>query len=200
MELENKGQENIPAEILKIVTDEVSRYVMAFREEDPLTAEFNDEFELDYKKAQYQLLTWIKKSFSTERVAYAGSGCDILPKLVLGEDRVIHVSMEEYENDKTKYFPKLGDGLKIVADNVRLPFPDSSFDMVLFFGLFTETSRKQLLESVRVVTEGGLIVCDKTISENIDLPEILDGFEKIEVPEYFLNKGISETSFTVYKK
>lgn len=200
MELEKDIQEIIPQEILKIIEEEVEKSVAPLREEDPWTAELDEECELDYKISQCLLLNWLKTNFSTEKVLYAGSGSDIFPKLVFGEDKVIHTSMEEYENDRVKYFPDLGTAIKSVADNVDLPFPKSCFDMVLFFGLFTNTTEKQLLEAVRVLNTNGLIVCDDNIASNIDLLEVLKELQMIEVPEYFQNRGISETSFAVFRK
>lgn len=190
----------IPSDILEIIVSEVSKATLPLQEEDPWTAELDEEYELDYKKAQFLLLDWLKRNFATDNILYAGSGSDILPKIVLGEDVVIHTSMEDYEADKTKYFPELGSGQKVVADNVHLPFQNTSFDMVLFFGLFTGSTEEQLLESKRLIREGGLFVCDDTISENIDLDEIFADFKKISIPCYIQKRGVSETSFTVYKK
>ncbi len=200
MEFENIIDETIPKDILEIIKKEVEKSVLPLREDDPWTAELDEEYELDYKKAQYLFLNWLKSNSSSEKILYAGSGCDIIPKLVFGEEKVIHTSMESYDGDETKYFPELGSGMNTVADNINMPFPNSCFDMVLFFGLFTNTTEKQLREAVRVLTDEGMIALDDTITSNIDLSSYLHEFEKIEVPEDFQNCGISETNFAVYRK
>lgn len=200
MEFENIIDETIPAGILETIKKEVEKSVLPLREDDPWTADLDEEYELDYKKAQYLFLNWLKSNSLSEKILYAGSGSDILPKLVFGEEKVIHTSMESYDGDETKYFPELGSGMKSVADNINMPFPNSCFDMILFFGLFTNTTEKQLREAVRVLADEGVIALDDTITKNIDLANILSEFEMIEVPEMFQNCGISETNFAVYKK
>jgi len=200
MEFENIIDETIPKDILEIIKKEVEKSVLPLREDDPWTAELDEEYELDYKKAQYLFLNWLKSNSPSEKILYAGSGCDILPKLIFGEDAVIHTSMESYDGDETRYFPELGNGIKAIADNVDMPFPNSCFDMVLFFGLYTDSTVNQIIEAARVLAHNGLIICDDTITSNIDLSSYLYGFEEIEVPEVFQNCGISETNFAVFRK
>lgn len=122
----------ISPEIFRKIEEEVAKNVLPLREDDPWTANFVEEYDRDYKEAQYLLLDWLKNSFPTEKVLYAGSGFDILPKFVLGEEKVFHTSLEGYNTDEINYFSELGDGIKVVADNVELPFLQSNFNMVLF--------------------------------------------------------------------
>lgn len=200
MEFEEKLQETIPADIFKIIKEEVEKSVLPLREDDPWTAELDAEYELDCKIAQYIFLSWLKTNISKDKILYAGSGDDVLPKIVFGEDKVVHVSMENYNGWETIYFPELGSGMKLVADNIDMPFPDSSFDMVMFFGLYTDSTLNQINEAVRVLDHNGLIICDDTITSHIDLSGYLHEFEEIEVPEVFQNCGISETNFAVFRK
>jgi hypothetical protein len=200
MEFEENDHGSIPTDILNIIKEGVERSVAPLREDDPWTAELDSEYELDCKKSQYLFLTWLKNIYPIESALYAGSGDDILPKIVFGEEKVIHVSMENYNGWETIYFPELGSGMKLVADNIDMPFLNSSFDMVMFFGLFIDSTTEQIIEAARVLRNDGLIICDDTITRNIDVLEILDGFESVEVPEIFQSQGISETNFAVFRK
>lgn len=190
----------LPNEIIDLIETEIMKIVQPVYEVDPLTGELNEEFERDYKVAQYIFLDWLKNTYPANKVLYAGSGSDFLPKTVFGTEKVFHTSMEEYKYDDDKYFPDLGEGIKVVADNNLLPFPDSSFDAVLFFGLSTESTKTQMIEAGRVLAEGGLIACDSNVSENIDFKQIFPNYEIIDVPCEFQCRGITDTCFFVIRK
>jgi SAM-dependent methyltransferase len=202
MEFEDNNYEEkgVPVEALKIIEKSIAMDLSFYSEEDIWTAEQDEETELLYKKAQYLLLDWLKRTRVTDTVLYAGSGSDLLPKYVFGEEKVAHTSMEGYGSDNKKYFPELGSGVKVVADNVALPFPGLRFDMVLFFGLSTGTTKDQLREASRVLRNGGLVVCDNIVSCDINLEKIFPGFETIEVPKYIQNNEESELNFFVLRK
>jgi SAM-dependent methyltransferase len=196
-EIENK---TITSEFREIIENEAFRTALPIRYEDPETAELVEELVRDYKESQYLFLQWLKETYQPEKILYAGSGNDGFPKYIFGRERVFHTSLEEYETDKTRYFPSLGEGIKVVADNVHLPFPEESFDMVITFCLFTETTAEQIKDLVRVLKAGGLIVCDNVVSQNIDLGQVSADLREMPVPSNFQQRGISETSFAVYKK
>jgi hypothetical protein len=190
----------IPNEIIEMIEAEVERLVSTYRDEDPWTAEQDAEMEIDNKMAEYLLLDWLYKSRNPKSILYAGSGSDFLPKYVFGEDKVVHSSMEDYDRWGIKYFPELGSGQKVVADNINLPFSEQSFDLVLFFGLCVDSTPWQLEEAERVLKMGGSIVCDQVTSENIDLKNIFPDSLFLEVPDYIQNRGVSETYFTIISK
>jgi len=196
----SNDEELIPESIQGFIKEEVRRTIDPILFEDPETAEFNEELLGDYKKYQYLFLSWFNITMQSGKVLYAGSGFDSLPKLIFGEDKIVHTSLEQYRGDTENYFTQLGDGLKVVADNIKLPFQGRAFDTVLFFGLSQDSVQEQLPESIRTLKVGGYVVCDSTILNETDLSPYLTDFEKIEVPVRFQSEGMSEAKFFVYKK
>mgnify|MGYP001619381502 CR=1 FL=1 len=196
----SNDEELIPESVEALIEEEVRKTVDPIRGEDPETAEFNEELLRDYKKFQYLFLDWFNKTEQPGKVLYAGSGFDTLPKVVFGEDKVVHTSLEQYRGDTENYFPQLGNGLKVIADNIKLPFHESAFDTVLFFGLSEESVQNRLPESIRTLKVGGFVVCDSTMLNETDISPFLPDFEKIEVPEQLQSEGISEAKFQVFKK
>lgn len=193
-------EDKIPQSAVDVIEGEVLKATLPIRKEDPLTAEYIEEVERDYKVSQYLFLKWINNTFHQEKILYAGSGFDVLPKFVFGEEKVFHISLEDYKEGDCKYFPVLGSGLKVIADNQSLPFDKDNFEMVLLFGLPVETIEDQLSETIRVLKNSGLIVCDKTVINEDDLSGLFLDYEKIDVPALFQNRGISETEFFVFRK
>ena len=193
-------ENEISQKVKEVIEGEVLKATLPIREEDPLTAEYVEEVERDYKISQYLFLKWIDITFHHEKILYAGSGFDILPKFVFGEEKVFHVSLENYKEGDDKYFPLLGSGIKIIADNRQLSFDKDSFEMVLFFGLPIQTIKDQLSESVRVLKNSGLVVCDRTIINEDNLSDLFLDYEKVDVPEQFQNRGVSEAQFFVFQK
>jgi hypothetical protein len=196
-----RAEENIlTKETLMIIEQEVDKAIIPMLYDEPLSAEYCRDIETDYKTSQYLFLDWLHQMNSFQTILYAGSGSDGLPKLVFGENKVIHTSMESYMIDESKYFPNLGNGIKIVADNRKLPFPDSSVDLILFFGFSIESTASQLKEAARVLESGGCIAYDNIVATDIDPLIVFPGFNSVTVPERFQAKGCSETSFSVFRK
>lgn len=202
MEFENyiSSGDKISQRATEVIEGEVLKATLPIRKDDPLTAEYVEEVERDYKISQYLFLKWISSTFHQEKILYAGSGFDVLPKFVFGEEKVFHISLEDYKEGDGKYFPVLGSGLKVIANNQSLPFDKDNFEAVLLFGLPVETIKDQLSETVRVLKNYGLIVCDKTVINEGDLSDLFLNYEKIDVPTRFQNRGISETEFSVFLK
>jgi SAM-dependent methyltransferase len=182
------------------IEEEVFKVVMPIMDEDLLTGEFYEEMVRDQKLSQYIFLDWLKNTIPMEKILYAGSGFDILPKYIFGEEKVYHTSLEEYKEGDCKYFPGLGTGLKVIADNRHLPFEQGHFDMVLFLGLPVEMINDQLSESMRVLKNGGLVVCDTSIFNEDCLSELFMNYIQVEVPKEFQFRGVSETSFSMFCK
>ena len=201
--IEKLGFSNTEEEIkdtLKLfIEEEIRKTIDPIRNEDSETVEFNLEFLRDYIECEVMFLWWFSNNMCPDKVLYAGSGFDIFPKLIFGEDKVFHTSLEQYRGDTKNYFSELGSGMKIVADNVELPFQVSVFNAVLFFGLPEDSIREQLPDSIRTLKNGGFLVFDSTILNEIDLSLELSWFEKIEVPQDFQGDGASETRFLVYR-
>ena len=61
-------------------------------------------------------LRYLDYSFGISRLYYAGCGWDIIPRETLGTRKVVHLSLEE------RYFPFLGEGLKVQGDYKKSPF------------------------------------------------------------------------------
>ncbi len=193
-------EDKIPQRAIEVIEGEVLKATLPIIKDDPLTAEYIEEVERDYKISQYLFLKWISNTFHQGKILYAGSGFDVLPKFVFGEEKVFHISLEDYKEGDGKYFPVLGSGLKIIANNQSLPFDKDNFEAVLLFGLPMETIKDQLSETIRVLKNYGLIVCDKTVINENNLSGLFLDYEKIDVPARFQNRGISETEFFVFLK
>ncbi len=150
-------EEPLSVEVLNLIEGEVQKNVSTV-DDDAETTEFAQDYERDYKTHLYRFLSWINKTEQPARILYAGSGSDPLPKFVFGEDKVIHTSLEQYNKvEDKKYFPELGTGNKVVAEN-QLPFPESSFEVALLLGLPEEIIGDQIPEATRTLKPGGLIV------------------------------------------
>lgn len=202
MEFEAFGNkdEGVSNSALEMIDGEVQKAIVGIIDDDSETAIFLEKVEMDYKVSQLLVLEWLERNTSLEKILYAGSGFDVIPKFVFGEEKVIHTSLEEYKIGDRKYFPDLGSGNKVITDNEQLPFSNSIFDMVIFFGLPTEIIIDQLSESNRVLKDGGLIICERTIINDGDPTKMFFDYERVKVPSRFQNRGISETEFYVFKK
>lgn len=193
------GEEPIPIEVSELINEYVEESVRLIKEEDLDTAEFYLVQETEFRTYQYKFLRWLKKTERLNKVLYAGSGYDDLPKHVLGEDKVVHTSLEKYKGDPEEYFPLLGKGEKVVAENKELPFAESTFGAVLFFGLSEEIISEQIPDAIRTLKPGGVIVFGSSMLCEINIDE-LDGFERVEVPDEYESAGESEAKFLVFRK
>jgi hypothetical protein len=202
MELESKIEQVkfLPPDILGIIENEVVKDITPLVDEDSFTKEFFETVSTDYRISEYLFLKWLDENFSFKKILYAGSGSDIIPKLVFGDRKVIHTSLEEYDNGNTNYFPDLGDGIKVITDNRQLPFKDNSFDLVLYFGLPPEIVKDQVSEFKRVLKNNGLAVGENCLLNDEDPSFLFSDFENIQVPSCYQNRGGSETQFLVFKK
>lgn len=197
----------IPPNIRNEIEKEVQKDIAPILEEDPETAEFYKEAMTDYRERVYGVLSWVKEKFNPSSVLYPASGFDRMPKLVFEENMVVHTSLEEYKTGDRKYFEDLGEGKRVVADNVALPFPDSKFQAIVLLGLPYEFVAPQRNELVRVLDRGGVIVLARNILTDYDKEEVESWqnfaqdlpFEKLIVPDQFQG-GDLETEFLVFKK
>lgn len=197
----------IPPDVRGWIERETEKDIAPIIEEDPATAEFYREIQRDSRECLYTFLNWVKEEFWPISVLYPGSGFDRLPKLVFGEEAVVHTSLEGYQPGGRKYFEVLGKGKRVVADNVAFPFPDSNFSAIVLLGLPYEAVGPYRDEIIRVLDEAGVIVLEKNILTAEDQPDIPEHFgqspvlEKVEVPSYFEKTGgPSETQFFLFKK
>lgn len=194
----------VPLEILALIEEEVERDVAPIKEADPETAEFYEEQMRDYRTSVFLFLRWLKQSIPTQKVLYVGAGFDVLPKVVFGEENVIHTSLENYrpEEDTVEYFPELGAGKKVIADRAQLPFQDASFQLIVAFGLTTEQIDHLRNEFKRVLIPDGSIVAERDLldGEAREFVDNLTGFETIQVPSPLQRRGESETEFFYFRK
>lgn len=197
----------IPPDVREIIKGEVQKDIAPILDEDPETAEFLEMTMTEYREQVYSFLSWIKEEFKPSSVLYPASGFDIMPKLVFGEEAVVHTSLEGYKADSKEYFPELGEGKKVVAEVESLPFPESKFQVVVIMGVdykFIAPWKKELL---RFLDEGGVFVLARNIMTDFDEEEIesWQGFaeglplEQLSIPDQFRG-GELDTEFLVFRK
>lgn len=114
------------------------------------------EKETFYRK---RFLQWIANRYHPNLIYYPGSGCDSLPKIVFGEEKVVHVSLEE-NSDVGGYFSRLGSGIKIIADMRKPPFRSDLFDVIILHDIPPETIKESMPGFLRVLKTGGITVID----------------------------------------
>lgn len=132
-------------------------------------------------------LRYLDDLFGISRLYYAGCGWDIIPRETLGVSRVVHLSLED------RYFPFLGEGLKVRGDYRKSPFADNSFDATLISRLEPESALEALNEYIRVTKNGGFFIVyaqdldrfkDLLINQRlrkIQLPTTLDGVSVYQI-------------------
>jgi hypothetical protein len=201
--------EQIADDDLLLIEREVIRDVEPIKEEDPETAEILEIY-THFRISMYNFLKWSDNKFRPSRILYPASGHDVIPKLVFGEQRVVHTSVEEYYGDQN-YFTNLGEGKKVIALNQKLPFKKSSFDIIVIAGL-PENVPEQLTEFSRALSVNGHIIFGRQTHELVHTDEsnkdqeILDylknspTFEESKVPEELQFRGDSQTEFWAFKK
>ena len=194
----------IPNHILTNIKQEVANDVAPILEEDPDTAEYLADIMQEYRILEFKFLSLIDSNFYPEKVLYAASGFDIIPKLAFGNQKVVYTSLESYRGGDQDYFKQTKGGMNVVADNINPPFKNSTFETLLIFGLSDGDKRQQIEKLTRVVAKNGILilasnVIDPTVSDET-LQFLEKDFQRILVPEEFHNKGISETTFYLFKK
>ncbi|MBL7100368.1 MAG: hypothetical protein ISS23_00260 [Nanoarchaeota archaeon] len=115
------------------------------------------------KKAANEILSgilrYLDSKYDIKTLYYPGSGWHKTPKETLGEDRTIHLSLEENrEYIAGGYFKKLGRGIKVRGDYRQSPFRNNKFDVTLIWGIPTETAREAINDFRRVTKKDGLFV------------------------------------------
>lgn len=201
-------KEEVPGDVLAFIEAEVEKDVAPIAEEDPATAEFLREVMDDYRKSSYSFFRWIKAEFNPDKVLYPASGFDQMPKIALGEERVVHTSLEEYEpgEEKERYFEILGKGKKVIADNVVLPFPESTFQAVFLLDSAFMLVREQRDEFIRVLEEGGIIILTKDVlvddTENDRIQHYGQSpfLESLTVADQFQKQGEAGAEFFIFRK
>lgn len=84
----------IPPHIQEIIDSETQKDIAPILEADPESAGIGREIFTDYRESTYHFLMWLDKQLSLRSVLYPLSGHDVMPKAILGDDRVIHTSPE----------------------------------------------------------------------------------------------------------
>lgn len=212
--------EAIPEAIQRVIGREVELDIAG--EDEPEGREYLEQVMGDYRISSYHFLKWLKDNFDPNLVLYAGSGQDVLPKEVLGQDRVVHTSLENYPakdyKPETQSFPALGEGKKVITDNRQLPFSDSRFDSALLLDMDIETIPQQIPEIIRVLQSRGTLTLSRSFLTNerfisgVDdedkarekweeiIGKIHQQCEDVVVPQELQKRGESESEFFVFRK
>ncbi len=144
----------------------------------------------EYEQNRKNFLQWIKNTYSPIKVYYPGSGIDKIPKEVLGEDKVIHLSLEE-NKEVGGYFSRLGPGNKIEGDFLNSPFKDKSFDAIVIHDTPEVVTRQALDEFHRVLEDNKILILDNGNWQQKALEEFLVAvqkkFDKQPLPSQFNN-------------
>lgn len=164
-----------------------------FQEESPekitLTSIWHEQIK-KYEQNRRDFLDWVKNTFSPEKTYYPGSGTDNIPKEVLGEDSVVHLSLEE-NKEVGGYFSRLGPGQKVEGNFLQSPFKDRAFDAVFIHDTPYEITIQSLDEFYRVLKDEGILLLDnggwnqKKMEEFFSAAQKL--FERQSLPSWFNN-------------
>lgn len=116
----------------------------------------------EMEKNRKEFLQWVKDTYNPLKVYYAGSGWDKLPREILGEDVIVHLSLEETRGQQSQhgYFPKLGSGHKVEGNFLQSPFRKESFDAVYIHNTPPGITIEAFPEFLRVLKEGGILLID----------------------------------------
>lgn len=123
-------------------------------------------FERLIEKRRIKFLEWVRDALRPRYFLYAGSGFDRLPKTVLGEDVVLHLSYEETDSEgnhrpyECGYLHILGSGKKIGANFLHIPLKDESVDIVYIHDAPVQVTSQALCEFYRVVKDDGFMILD----------------------------------------
>lgn len=143
-----------------------------------------------YEQNRRDFLNWVKNTYSPEKIYYPGSGADTIPKEVLGEGRVIHLSLEE-NKAVGGYFYRLGSGQKVEGNFLNSPFKDGSFDAVFIHDTPYEVTAKGLNEFHRVLEDQGILILDNGDWNEEEIKGFISLVQKLfvveELPSQFNN-------------
>ena len=198
----NRGSETTMEEALLLIEEEVINDIAPIIEEDPGTAEYLAEFQRNYRTQEYKFLLWLDREYSPKRVLYPGSGSDIIPMIAFGRKRVVHTSLDDYLENDSIYLPLLGEAEKAIADNIKLPFQDVSFQVIFLSAYPVNLIERQMDELLRVLDNDGLLVLTNStlIDERVNLDILKHKADRLEVPEEYQKQGEAELEFIVFRK
>ncbi len=139
-----------------------------------------------------EFLKWIQSEFNPKNMLYAGSGRDKLPKSVLGEDAVIHLSLEENKPwFPGGYFSELSGGKKIQGDFLQPPFKEKTLDAVYIHDAPEDIVKKGLGEFKRILKDSGILILDNSGWFEDQMADFVKAtekdFTKILLPKKFNN-------------
>lgn len=202
--------ESIPAKTAELITQEVKKDIAG--EEDEQTREFYDELMKDQRESEFLLPTWYKEKVDPQRVIYMGSGHDVIPKHVFGEDKIVHLSMEDYLIDEEtgvkdkRYFPELGSGIKAIGDATEASFKNGSFDAVFIQDMTPDNIDSFGEEITRLLKDGGGVILSKTMLTSdkfegqVSFLKESDNYKQVVVPQNLQSRGMSDNEFFVFRK
>ena len=154
------------------------------------TSSIWESHETAVENRRKEFLKWIQSEFNPKNILYAGSGHDALPKKILGEDAVIHISLEENKPwFPGGYFSELGSGKKVEGDFLRAPFKEKTLDAIYIHDAPENIVKKGLGEFKRILKDSGFLILDNSnwFEDQVeDFIEAAEGdFVKILLPKKF---------------
>ncbi|TSC62618.1 MAG: hypothetical protein G01um101448_805 [Parcubacteria group bacterium Gr01-1014_48] len=151
----------------------------------------------EYKQRRRKFLEWIHEVYRPHLVLYAGSGFDQIPRDILGEQTVIHLSREEehpgrHTRSYTEgYFKYLGNGIKLGADFRHIPLKDKSIEIVYVHDSPFEVTAEATGEFNRILKEDGILILDSDCwtmeMVNYFLLKTTEYFYDVAIPGMFCN-------------
>ncbi|MBU1031756.1 class I SAM-dependent methyltransferase [Patescibacteria group bacterium] len=134
-------------------------------------------------------LKWVSEIYNPQLVYYPFSGWHITPRMVFGEDKVVHLS----NDDHNPFTTTMGLGLIIKGDAYSDPFEENSFDAILF-NQFDPTKKKFFPSFRRVVKEGGLFIIDQRQKNIINWCRA--NLQPVDIPKKI--KNVTRDSFALF--
>lgn len=215
----------VPPDIMKELESEIEKDIkpitdaLAGEPEEVInqTIDLYREVMLDDRESTYRFYSWVRDTYKPRRILYPAAGADVMPKLAFGEEKVTHTSLEEHiaveTAEQEKYFEELGEGRKVIADNIELPFAKASFQAVILTGSAYEDVGLTPEEIARVLDNEGIIILNQSQhttdtkggsqgKQDRRMSEFgkLDSLRSIAVPEEFQSSGASEIEFFLLQK
>lgn len=148
-----------------------------------------------------EFIKYIDEKYKPKFVYYPGCGADNIPKYFFGDERVIHLSLPENE-EETKYLERLGEGIKLLGDMNCSPLADNCVDLIWINLRGMPLSKEAIEDFKRVLKKNGLIAVEDT--QNTEpwrnkwqkrLDDFGD-FEPVDLPNWLCS---AEVVFTVSK-